>query len=1276
MDSRLSRWCEGFIEAGWLVAVIAVPLFFNVYSARVFEPDKLALLRSIALLMAIAWLVKFIDGRGWQRLGWLRWKDADSIWRRPFVLPVFLLVIVYLVSTLFSVAPRISWAGSYQRLQGTYTTLSYIVIFALMAATMRTRAQVERVVTAVIVTSIPVSLYGVLQHAGVDPLPWGGDVQERVAGHMGNAIFIAAYLIMALLLTVARMIDAFTGIMNEAVVPYTDYIRAFIYYVFCFLAQIMAIYWSGSRGPWLGLGVGLFVFALILLVALRNMETKGGRIRLVEGVRAFVVVAVAVLLPLYLASGPLRSTGPVNSLVIFAAGTAVLAAAILIADAIRRGWRWVWLDWISLAVLLGALLVLFNAPPAATEPYQDTPVAGNVLTTLSSWRDIRGVGRLGRLLEDNQDTGKVRVLIWQGVLELIRPHEPIEFPGGRPDKFNFLRPLIGYGPESMYLVYNRFFPPELGTVEARGALPDRSHNETFDALVITGVAGFLAWQILYVSVFYYAFRWLGVVRTRRDRNLLIGLWVAGAVVVGLAFSWWRGPVYLGVAIPFGSILGLVLYLIYYALLAEPGEEAAKVHPFQMERLLMMALVGAVAAHYVEIHFGIAIAATRLHFFVYLALLFVIGHWQPYAQEAAVAVEENQASRQRKGLRQAPAAAQSGWLSSALVYGLMMALLVGILGYEFMRYTAPPGRQILQLADVPSAGEIFHQSLFVHSDRGFVDSPFVFLMIAAAWALGTLATLSEMAKQGLVSFGPVSGKLAAGRPRLAAGVFGLMVVVGLILRAFLPQPEGVSTTRLIGLALFWLWILAAGVAALLLLAGHRAARRTAGIIGLIGLLAAIPAMVAGGYASLFGLILGLGSLAALYLLWDKGWTPVFGPAAVIGLLSAAIGFFYAYFQAFQVRTAIIISGLQGVDEVERRVLEADYQTGYLTVSYLFVAGLLVILALALSQWRASREHQAAPAVATISLVALVIVGLYVVYQTNLRVIHADMVYDRGAAFEGRWDYAAAIYERAVELAPLEDTYYLWLGRAYLENSSVTADPASRASLLETAREKLERARVISPLNADHTTNLARLHTRWAALSTDGEREENIQTAISYYEAALNLSPHNAVIWNEYAQLVHSLQGECDRAIELYDRSAEIDPFYSNTYFDRSKIYLACAEQAAGEEQQAYYAGAIASLEEGLARQPGDPRFWLEKGQVYQQLENFEEALAAYEEARERANAQVPPWNVDYLMATLFLDMGDLDRARLLGQEALAAAPPEQQAEIQALLNEVEAGGSTP
>jgi hypothetical protein len=41
MRTKLSIFCDKVIEAGWLAALVVVPLFFNIHSSRVFEPDKL-----------------------------------------------------------------------------------------------------------------------------------------------------------------------------------------------------------------------------------------------------------------------------------------------------------------------------------------------------------------------------------------------------------------------------------------------------------------------------------------------------------------------------------------------------------------------------------------------------------------------------------------------------------------------------------------------------------------------------------------------------------------------------------------------------------------------------------------------------------------------------------------------------------------------------------------------------------------------------------------------------------------------------------------------------------------------------------------------------------------------------------------------------------------------------------------------------------------------------------------------------------------------------------
>jgi len=162
MPTKLSRYTEGIIEAAWIAALILTPLFFNKYSSRIFEPDKATLLRTLALVILGAWTVKIVESG-------ISKRDPDKTWgqnlllflREPIVPFVFALTVVYAISTLLSVTPRISFWGSYQRLQGFYTTLAYVTIFAAIAAHLRKKEQIERLITVAILTSLPVSLYGV-----------------------------------------------------------------------------------------------------------------------------------------------------------------------------------------------------------------------------------------------------------------------------------------------------------------------------------------------------------------------------------------------------------------------------------------------------------------------------------------------------------------------------------------------------------------------------------------------------------------------------------------------------------------------------------------------------------------------------------------------------------------------------------------------------------------------------------------------------------------------------------------------------------------------------------------------------------------------------------------------------------------------------------------------------------------------------------------------------------------------------------------------------------
>ncbi|MGB9669048.1 MAG: hypothetical protein ACPL0B_01555, partial [Anaerolineales bacterium] len=109
MQSKISRLCDFLMEAGWVSALIITPLYFNVYSSRIFEPDKIALLRSIALLVVLAWLVKIVDQRDKFLKQKISFQETLSI---PLFLPVSLLILSYLISSIFSIVPLVSWLGS------------------------------------------------------------------------------------------------------------------------------------------------------------------------------------------------------------------------------------------------------------------------------------------------------------------------------------------------------------------------------------------------------------------------------------------------------------------------------------------------------------------------------------------------------------------------------------------------------------------------------------------------------------------------------------------------------------------------------------------------------------------------------------------------------------------------------------------------------------------------------------------------------------------------------------------------------------------------------------------------------------------------------------------------------------------------------------------------------------------------------------------------------------------------------------------------------------
>ena len=669
-SSKLSALCDKIIESCWLAAVIVAPLFFSGYSSTVMDSDKLALLRSLASIMIAAWLIRWIEQRKAARV------PTTISLRAPFVLPTLILVVVYLLATFTSIAPRVALFGSYHRAEGLLAFLSYVVIFAMLAQGLRSRAQLDRLIFTIVLTSFPIALYGIIQKFDLDPLKWSEGFDGRVGSTLGNPIFLSAYLIMVFPLTLAKIVGEVRAF---SVSKKTSTAVGTAVYICVAAVQCIAMVLADSRGPWLGWFAAVVLFALLMALVLRQ--------------------------------------------------------------------RWLVLGAVGLGVAGVVFLGVLNLP--------NSPLA--------KLREIPVFARLGNL---SNPTGDFRLFTWENATRLVFPHDPIQFPDGTPDRLNVIRSLLGYGLDAMPLVYPQVSSP---SPFSRIAGTDRSHNETLDELVTTGVFGLIAYQLLWLSVFVYGLRWLGLMLSRQKRNLFISLWIGLGLAGGLVPVLFGQARFIGLGIAAGNIIAVLLYLVIIAIRPKVEQQT---HPVsRADQILLVALLAGLFANYVESQFGIAVPATRTLWWTFAGMLVVVGagylHAEPWLTSRS------------KAENRAPALVVNGLgVGSANVasYAAVVTIILATLLYEFVGYDKNLADPIAILWRAFSFDPVHNVASFA-----------ILALFLATWVIGLILILSGANRAGVGGRGRVV--LAAGVSLVPAILFGLGLAVQLAALKYIPTSVG-------------------------------------------------------------------------------------------------------------------------------------------------------------------------------------------------------------------------------------------------------------------------------------------------------------------------------------------------------------------------------------------------------------------------------------------------------------------------------------------------------
>ena len=255
------------IEATWLLAAGLIPIAIldEGFMLGWIQMPKVFVLRTLALvlvsLVAFEWAFtprrsRDLDGVGESGTTTARYWLRDHPARLVFYAAIAVLS-ANVISVIFSPVRSIGIWGidpgwdTY----GLYSVVSYLVFFAVMSTHIRTKAQIDRLIWVLTAASIWVSLYGIGQHFGIDPIRNDPVPVERAGLAFGNPIFGAAYLILTVPLTLAVFMP-----FRSRMAPITHiWIGSGL-----IASQLTAIVFTVSRGPLLGFFVGVVAFFAIL----------------------------------------------------------------------------------------------------------------------------------------------------------------------------------------------------------------------------------------------------------------------------------------------------------------------------------------------------------------------------------------------------------------------------------------------------------------------------------------------------------------------------------------------------------------------------------------------------------------------------------------------------------------------------------------------------------------------------------------------------------------------------------------------------------------------------------------------------------------------------------------------------------------------------------------------------------------------------------------------------------------------------------------------------
>jgi len=256
---RSNKLIDLLKEICFLSIIFFTPLYFALFlkNNNVFELNKLVLFKILVLILLFLSILKYIwpsrslplgdCGGSVVETSFLQSTPQSSAERlrqgvKYIIIPAIFLLFLS-ISTIFSINREVGFYGLSNRLQGLSSYLYYFLFFILLLINVKSKEQINKIVLAIVFSSFLVSIYGLIQAFGFDPLPWGESSKLRIFSTFGQPNLLSSYLLLTMPLSLYLIFKN-----NEI-----------IFKILCFiilLSQLLCLFFTYSLSGWLGFFIG------------------------------------------------------------------------------------------------------------------------------------------------------------------------------------------------------------------------------------------------------------------------------------------------------------------------------------------------------------------------------------------------------------------------------------------------------------------------------------------------------------------------------------------------------------------------------------------------------------------------------------------------------------------------------------------------------------------------------------------------------------------------------------------------------------------------------------------------------------------------------------------------------------------------------------------------------------------------------------------------------------------------------------------------------------